>query len=97
MTDVQTQETAMLIVDSFHALTIADINLIFKNAKMGKYGKIYDRLDGQLILSWFDKHFNERCAAAAEISIREAEKYKNDNNGLTFEAIQKLFEKKKLK
>lgn len=78
MTDEQTQETAMLIVDEFFNLNLADINFIFKNAKLGRYGKYYDRLDGQIILSWFEEHFNNRCKLAADESIREADKYKDD-------------------
>ncbi|MCF8299352.1 MAG: hypothetical protein K9J13_17520 [Saprospiraceae bacterium] len=76
MTDEQTRETAMMIVDEYYNLTIADINIIFKKAKLGRWGQIYDRLDGQIILSWFDKYFQERCKAAADKSILEADKYK---------------------
>lgn len=78
MTDEQTQETAMMIVDEYYNLNLADINFIFKNAKLGKYGKYYDRLDGQIILSWFDEHFNNRCKTAADASILEAENFKDD-------------------
>jgi hypothetical protein len=78
MTDQQTQETAMIILDEFYNITIADINLIFKKAKLGHWGQIYDRLDGQVILSWFDKYFNQRCMAAADMSVMEADKYKDD-------------------
>lgn len=77
MTDEQTQETAMLIVQEYYNLNISDINFIFKNAKLGRYGKIYDRLDGQLILEWFDKHFAQRCTEAANISMNE---YDNSDN-----------------
>jgi hypothetical protein len=76
MTDEQTHETAMIIVDEYYNLTIADINIIFKRAKLGRWGQIYDRLDGQVILSWFDKYFQERCKVAADKSILEADKYK---------------------
>jgi len=79
MTDEQTQETAMLIVDEYYNLNLADINLIFKNAKLGKYGKYYDRLDGQIILSWFEEHLSNRCKGAADESIREADSFKNDS------------------
>jgi hypothetical protein len=79
MTDEQTQETAMLIVDEYYNLNLADINFIFKNAKLGKYGKYYDRLDGQIILSWFEEHLNNRCIAAADESIREADSFKSDS------------------
>ena len=78
MTDEQTEETAMFIVDEYYNLNLADISYIFKNAKIGKYGKIYDRLDGQIILSWFEEHFSKRCSAAADASIMEAENYKDD-------------------
>lgn len=76
MTDAQTFETAMMIVEEYPYLNIADINLIFKNAKLGKYGKLYDRLDGSIILEWFERYFNDRCNAASERSIAEAESYK---------------------
>lgn len=78
MTDEQTQETAMLIVEEYYNLNLADINVIFKNAKLGKYGKYYDRLDGQIILSWFEEHFSNRCKTAADESIREADRFKDD-------------------
>jgi len=78
MTDAQTQETAMLIVDQYFSITLADVNLIFKKVKLGHFGKIYDRLDGQLILGWFDKYYGERCGAFADKSIQESEKYKSD-------------------
>jgi len=78
MNDEQTQETAMIILDEFYNVTIADINIIFKRAKMGRWGEFYGRLDGQMILKWFDSYFQERCKAAAEKSITEAEKFKND-------------------
>ena len=78
MTDEQTTETAMLIVDEYYNLNLADINFIFKNAKLGRYGKYYDRLDGQIILSWFEEHFSNRCKSAADKSIMEAEQFKDD-------------------
>jgi hypothetical protein len=78
MNDNQTQETAMMIMDLYYNITIADINLIFRKAKLGQWGQIYDRLDGQMILSWFEKYFSERCRTFADKSILEADKYKND-------------------
>jgi len=93
MTDAQTHETAMLIIDTYPSLKISDINLIFKRVKLGKFGKIYDRLDGQLILSWFDVYFAERCDAAANMSEREADRYKESGRGESFEHASKLANK----
>lgn len=97
MTDLQTMETAMLILDEYKSITIADINFIFNSAKKGKYGQFYDRLDGQMILSWFDKHFSERCEAAANASIREAESYKKESRSSSFEQITGLSQNKRLR
>lgn len=93
MNDVQTQETAMLIIETYPSLNIADINLVFKRAKLGKFGQFYDRLDGQLLLGWFDTYFDERCQAAANISMREADQYKGSANIESFEQIHKLADK----
>jgi hypothetical protein len=78
MTDNQTEETAIFILSEYYSITIADIYLVFKKAKLGHFGKIYDRLDGQVILSWFDEFFKERCNVCAERSVNEADKYKDD-------------------
>ncbi len=79
MTDMQTFETAMIILQDYKFLTIADINLLFKRAKSGYYGNLYDRLDGQIIIGWFRRYFSERCDAAEEDSINEASQYKGDS------------------
>lgn len=88
MNDTQTMETAMLIVDAFPHLNIADINLVCKRAKQGYYGQIYDRLDGNVIIGWFNRYFDDRCERAAERSQREAEQF-NMNIKDTPERIEK--------
>jgi hypothetical protein len=98
MTDEQTSETSILVVDEYYNLNLADINFIFKNAKIGNYGQIYGRLDGQIILTWFDDHFNKRCSVAADESIQESEKYKGDDFERTSKqiAIKELTDKAKV-
>lgn len=78
ITPSQVQMTAQMILSEFGNLTIADVNLIFKRAKMGEYGEFYGRLDGQMILSWFGKYLDERCQIAVERSIVEAARFKGD-------------------
>jgi len=74
MGEYQIDETAMLIMQDYYMLTLADINLVFTRAKKGYYGEMYDRLDGAIILSWFRKYFEERCQEAASMSQREHER-----------------------
>ena len=49
MNDAQVTETAYMILDDFWALNLADVNLVFTNAKRGQYGQLYGRIDGSII------------------------------------------------
>jgi hypothetical protein len=80
MNENQIYETAQMILDSYPYFTLADINLIFKKAKKGDFGQIYDRLDGQIIFSWFTKYNQLRCLEAEEQSISQANYFKERDN-----------------
>lgn len=67
-----------MIVEEFGNLTVADVNLIFRRAKLGKYGSFYGRLDGQMLLTWFGEYFDERIKICALKSENEAAAYKGD-------------------
>jgi len=77
MNENQIYETAQMILDSYPYFTLADINLIFKKAKKGDFGQIYDRLDGQIIFSWFTKYNSLRCSEAEEQSINQGNYFKD--------------------
>jgi len=54
MNKEQVEETAYLIVQKFRGLTYVDIGMCLKLSKMNE--KIYDRIDGNMILEWLDKY-----------------------------------------
>lgn len=59
------------IIDEFGgALTFADVHLVLKDAKAGKYGKFYERLSAPDVLDWFRNYFSRRLDAAYEINLR---------------------------
>lgn len=98
MNDHQVVETALMIVDDFWALNIADINLIFANAKRGQYGQLYGRIDGSIIYRWFQTYFQDRCNACEGRSIREAERSGSDKpvtDAKVAHFVQMLSDKKK--
>lgn len=65
-------QTAQLIVDTYKSmLTVADINLFFKFAKRGDYGAVGARLDGQKILIWLEKYWNDKSGTVADISYSQ--------------------------
>lgn len=72
ITPAQIQMTTEMILGEFGNLTIADVNLIFRRAKMGEWGVFFGRLDGQMILSWCAQYLNERCDYCAVQSENDA-------------------------
>lgn len=107
LTEYQIDETAYMIVAEHYNLTIADINVIFKNAKTGKYGDLYGTISMDKILKWFEDYFNERGNIAGEMSRREHDKRKyreekiyenmrgNDNEYEAFKKQHQIDEMKK--
>lgn len=68
MTESQMAQTADLILSNFGFLKIDDLKFCFTCAKMQRYGKSYDRLDGNIIIGWIDEYFKERCAKADDLN-----------------------------
>ena len=52
-------------------LTLADIKLAFKYLYMGKYGKIYDRIDANTILDALNQYYQERCTVAYSYASKQ--------------------------
>lgn len=100
MNGAQVTETAYMILDDFWALNLADVNLVFANAKRGQYGQLYGRIDGSIVYGWFQTYFDDRCNACENHSIREAETM-SSNHPITEaqakEFIRKVFAEKKAK
>lgn len=60
----QLVQTIRLIMMDFYYLNIDDFKLCFDNAKRGRYGKIYDRIDGNIIYGWVESYATERLNVA---------------------------------
>lgn len=78
MTPNQIKETAILIYQDFYYLNLADITMIFNNAKKGYYGQHYQRIDGVTIISWVTRHAEERANIAEAKAIGEHERANPD-------------------
>lgn len=98
MNDAQVDETAYMILDDFWALNVADVNLVFANAKRGQYGQLYGRIDGAIIYEWFQTYFEDRCNVCENRSIRSAEAMNSDSpvtDERAAEFVKMLAEQKK--
>lgn len=60
MSEDQIVFTAQTLSKDFYFLTISEVILVFKNAKSGVYGPLYERLDSTTIGSWFRSYSEER-------------------------------------
>ena len=75
----QLVQTIRLIIEDFYYFNIEDFKLCFNNAKRGFYGKVYDRIDGNIIYEWLEKYSEERVQTAyPEIDRRPEIASKNE-------------------
>lgn len=78
MTPEQIEETATIIVQEYPYLNLADLNLVFRKIKKGEFGQLFAEIDGMKVLSWFEQYARERMRTAADISMSQADHFKQD-------------------
>lgn len=93
LNDNQIANIAREIVGEFYNLNIADVHVVFRQAKHGVFGEFYEGLDMPKVLTWFRLYFNERCAAAAQESINKAGTYRTGGDRRDAERWTQLFNK----
>lgn len=76
--DAQVDNIAREIVSEYYYLTIADVHVIFRNAKTGVYGEFYESLDMPKVMTWFREYFKDRCSLAEQDSISGRFRDSND-------------------
>lgn len=89
MDAVQVADTINLILEIYPYYTQYDFKLFFKMAKMGKFGEIYGRMDGEVIINWLKKYDAHRATVAQSESMKYADKFKErypaeETEGVTY-------------
>ena len=86
MSDVQVAITVDLILEEYPYMQTDDLKLCFKNAMKLKYGQIYNRIDGQIIMSWLKAYDVERAEKADIDSYnKHKEIISKEENGLYYD------------
>ncbi len=75
MSDTQIALTADMIIESFWHLKLEEIKFCFRRAMRTE--KLYDRLDGNIILGWLEAYDAERTEEAMRVSDQEASEEAN--------------------
>lgn len=72
-------------------LNFADIHVIFRNAKLGKYGELYNQLSAVKIMRWFSEYADQRCNMAYQINLqKDREAYSGNKTPSAEEALRNL-------
>ena len=93
MTDVQIAYLCDLILEDYYFLQIDDFKYCFSKAIKGEYGKIYDRIDANIILDWLRQYTNSRCAFGSTITIDEAKSLENEKVSSYDEYLKSISER----
>lgn len=78
MSEAQVAETAMLLLQEYYYLHLADINLVFSKIKKGEFGNLFESIDGAKVLTYFRKYAEERMSIAENRSIDQGIAFKDD-------------------
>ena len=93
---VQVAQTVDLIIDEYYFFKPDDFKLCFNRAKKGLYGKVYDRIDGAVILEWLGRYEKERGSIAMDDSINNSKSWdipESDRTSKTLEQAYREFRK----
>lgn len=80
MSDTMRSMIADLVVRDYKHMNLADLKLCMMNGISGKYGKIFNRVDVEVVLGWCKAYWEERLQEAELVSQREHEKAKKETS-----------------
>lgn len=76
MNQSQVVQVVEMIQTDCYFLKPSELKYCFDNAKTGKYGTVYDRIDGNVIFGFIDKYLEERMGIVHFENERQHEEYK---------------------
>lgn len=91
MNATQIKQTARLIYEEYPYMRIHDFRVCFTNSKKGLYGKVYDRIDGAIIMEWLLAHANDRGNLFEQQSIVAHNQSKDPGRVLPFHQINEKY------
>jgi hypothetical protein len=83
----QIVELVDVVMHDFYYLKLSEIFYVLKQAKMGKFGKTYERLDEPTILGWFNTYAEERTVIAVEQTLNKHDKYTHTEKGRQYDGF----------
>lgn len=69
------------VVERYPNLTFADVHVIFRDARLGKYGELYNRLSSAIVAKWFGSYFDQRCETYYQMRLDEDKRMYGSTSG----------------
>lgn len=93
LSEVQLRMLAEMIIKNFYFFRVADLKLFAEKFKLGLYGKIYDRIDGGVIMDALAQYADERMNEAEAYSQKESSKFKSAGEQAATNILQAITER----
>jgi hypothetical protein len=88
----QVDDIAFYVVNDYRNISLADLNVIFSDAKKGVYGSMYESLSTDKVLGWILKYNHERLEVCAANSYQDhAQQKENPHETRTSETTLKNY------
>lgn len=76
----------------YYYLKLSEIYFVLKEARMGRLGKTYERLDQPTIMKWFEDYAEQRLSIGEENYLAQHEQYTSSEKDRKYDGyISKLF------
>ena len=93
MTEIQIKMLVDMILKNFFFLKISDLRLFAEKFKMGLYGKVYDRIDGGVIMQALNQYTDERMNEAEAYNAQKASRFKMAGEQAATNILQAIAER----
>jgi hypothetical protein len=86
----QVADIATDLFHKYHYFSLEEFILVLKKGRSGEFGKTYDRLDGAIIMDWFEKYdtSDERMVLVQQKRIALAKQDKQENEQMLLNIFQ---------
>lgn len=78
-------ELVDVILHDYYYLKLSEVFFVLKQAKLGKFGKTYERIDEPTILGWFNTYIEERESIAVENYLQKHDQYTHSEKGRQYD------------
>lgn len=92
MNQTQVVQVVNLLQKTYFYLKPSELKYCFERAKLGVYGKLFDRIDGAIIFDWVECYLQERLGVIIEQNEHKHEKFKTDAEPLNI-AVKEILNK----